>query len=99
MKLRYALAGVLLASGATVAAADTVVINPEQETVIREYVDNEATASIDLPGVELKVGVDLPDTVEVHTIDKADVKYRYARVSGKTYVVAPDSRRIIHVID
>jgi len=99
MKLRSVLAGILLASGVSVAAADTVVINPQQETVIREYVDNQATASIDLPGVELSVGVDLPDTVEVHTIDKPDVKYRYARVSGRTYVVAPDSRRIIHVID
>jgi hypothetical protein len=99
MKLRYALAGILLASGVSVAAAETVLVNPDQEVVIRKYVDNQATASIDLPGVDLKVGVDLPDTVEVHTIDVPDVKYRYARVGGRTYVVEHDTRRIVHIID
>lgn len=99
MKLRYALAGVMFVSGAAVAAAQTVVIDPDQEVEIREYVDKQTTASIDLPGVELSVGATLPDTVEVHRIDVPDVKYSYAVVSGRTVVVEPDTRKIVHIID
>jgi hypothetical protein len=99
MKLRYALAGIVLVSGAGLAAAQTVVVNPDQEVVIREYVDRQTTASIDLPGVSLSVGATLPDTVEVHRIDVPDVKYSYVVVSGKTYVVEPDTRRVVHILN
>jgi hypothetical protein len=99
MKLRYALAGIMLVSGAAVAAAQTVVIDPDQEVEIREFVDKQTTASIELPGVELSVGATLPDTVEVRTIDVPDVRYSYAVVSGRTYVVEPDTRKIVHIID
>jgi hypothetical protein len=99
MKLRYALAGIILASSASLASAQTVVIDPDKEVVIREYVDKQTTASIDLPGVSLSVGATLPETVEVHRIDVPDVKYSYAVVSGKTYVVEPDTRKVVHILD
>lgn len=95
-----AVAGIIifgLTAGAAV--ADTIVIQPEQETVIREYVKRKPIASIDLPGIELNVGAALPDTVEFHTIDAPDVKYRYVVVKDRIVLVDPDTRRIVRVMD
>ena len=91
-------AGILL-TGAGMATAQTVVIEPQQETVIREYVESKPVASIDLPGVELNIGSTVPDTVELHTIEAPDVDYSYTVVGGQTYVVEPGTRKIIHVLD
>ena len=63
MRIRIPLlvAGFLL-TGAGIAVAETVVIAPEQETVIREYVKSKPIASIDLytqdrPGHRLMLAV------------------------------------------
>ena len=100
MRIRIPLlvAGFLL-TGAGIAAAETVVIAPEQETVIREYVKSKPIASIDLPGVELNIGSTVPDTVELHMIEAPDVAYSYTVVGGRTYVVEPGTRKIVQVID
>lgn len=81
----------------SVAYAQTVVIAPEQETVIREYVKKEPVASIKLPGVEFNIGSTVPDTVELREIP--DVEYRYVVVDGRTAVVQPDTRRIVKILD
>jgi hypothetical protein len=92
-------AGILLLAGTGIAAAQDVVIAPEQQTVIREYVRSKPVASIDLPGVELNIGSTLPDTVELHTIDAPDVAYSYTVVGGRTYVVEPGTRKVVYVLD
>jgi hypothetical protein len=97
--IRTLAAGLLLLAGAGVATAQTVVIAPEQETVIREYVKKKPIASIDLPGVELNIGSTVPDTVEIHKIDAPDVTYSYTVVGGRTYVVEPGTRKIVKVLD
>jgi hypothetical protein len=97
--LSSALAGLLLATGAGVAAADTVVIKPEQETVIREYVQKKPLASIDLPGIELNIGSTLPETVELHAVEVPDVTYRYVVVGGRTVLVDPDTRKVVHIMN
>ena len=91
-------AGILLLASAGVAAAQTVVIAPEQETVIREYVKSKPVAS-NLPGVELNIGSTVPDTVELHKIDAPDIAYSYTVVGSRTYVVEPGTRKIVHVIN
>jgi hypothetical protein len=93
------LAGVVLLGGAHFAAAQTVVIAPEQETVIREYVKKKPVASIDLPGVELNIGSTVPDTVELYKVEDPKVTYSYTVVGGKTYVVEPGTRKIVHVLN
>lgn len=95
--LTAAAAAFVLLAGVGAAAAQDVVIQPEQETVIREYVKKEPLASVKLPGVELNVGTALPDTVELHEIP--NVKYRYVVVDNRTVVVDPGTRKIIKVID
>ena len=93
------IASLFLVAGAQAVWAQTVVIEPEQETVIREYVKSKPIASIDLPGVELNIGKTVPETVEIHKIEAPDVDYSYTVVGGRTYVVEPGTRKIIHVLD
>lgn len=91
-------AGLLLLAGAGAALAQDVIIAPEQEVVIREYVQKQPAVSVDLPGVELAIGSTLPETVELHAVEVPDVKYQYVMVSGKTYLVEPGTRKIVHII-
>ncbi len=93
------LASLVLAAGIHVASAQDVVIAPEQETVIREYVRSKPIASIDLPGVELNIGSTVPETVELHRIEKPDVAYSYTVVGDRTVIVDPGTRKIIKVYD
>jgi hypothetical protein len=95
MHLSTAAAGFLLLTGIGGAAAQDVVIQPEQDTVIREYVHKQPLASVKIPGVELNVGTALPDTVELHEVP--NVQYRYVVVDGRTVLVDPGTRKIVKV--
>ena len=95
--LTSAAAAFLLLSGIGASVADDIIIQPEQETVIRTYVKKQPLASIKVPGVELNIGTALPDTVELHEIP--DVKYRYTVIDNRTVVVDPGTHKIIKVYD
>ncbi|MER8500969.1 DUF1236 domain-containing protein [Mesorhizobium sp. M0208] len=97
MHLSTAVAGFLLLAGVGAAAAQDVVIEPEQETVIKEYVKKQPLASVKIPGVELNIGSTLPDTVELHEVP--NVKYRYVVVDNRTVVVDPGTRKIVKIIE
>lgn len=84
-----------LSSGAL---AQTVVVAPEQETLIREYVSSQTVAEVEAPDLEISVGATLPETVELHTLDVPDVSYSYVVVDGQTVLVEPDTREIVHII-
>jgi hypothetical protein len=94
--LSTSLAGLLLLAGVGAVAAEDVVIAPEQETVVREYVKKQPLASVKIPGVELNVGTALPDTVELHEVP--NVQYRYVVVDGQTVLVDPSTRKIVKII-
>jgi hypothetical protein len=97
-QLSSAAAGVLLLVGVSAAAAqDVVIIQPEQDTVIREYVKKKPVASLSLPGVELNIGTALPETVELYEVP--DVQYRYVVIEGRTVLVDPGTRKIVKVYD
>jgi hypothetical protein len=94
------IAALALAASISGALAQDVVITAEQDTVIREYVKKKPVASISVPGIELKVGAVLPETVEVHTFtDVPDIKYSYVVVENKTVLVEPSTRKIVKVYD
>lgn len=97
MHLTGAAAALLLLAGVGAVAAQDVIIQPEQDTVIREYVKKQPLASVKVPGVELNIGSAVPDTVELHEIP--DVKYRYVVVDNRTVLVDPGTRKIIKVYD
>ncbi|CCV09479.1 conserved exported hypothetical protein [Mesorhizobium metallidurans STM 2683] len=97
MHLPTVAAGFLLLAGVGAAAAQDLVIEPEQETVIRGYVKKQPLASVKIPGVELNIGSALPDTVELHEVP--DVKYRYVVVDNRTVLVDPDTRKVVKIIN
>lgn len=78
-------------------APNTVVIQPEQQTVIREYVHKNPAASINILGLELSLGAKVPDTVELHEVP--DVTYRYAVINGQTVLVDPETHAIVQVLN
>ena len=95
MHLTSAAAAALLLAGLGAAAAEDIIIQPEQETVIREYVKKQPLASVKIPGVELNIGTALPDTVELREVP--NVKYRYVVIDNRTVLVDPGTRKIIKV--
>jgi len=101
--MKRLLATAFFATFATMASAQTtVVVSPEQETQIREYVVKQHPTAVELPAdVAVEVGSTLPETVEVHSIDSADVgvKYEYVVVGERTVLVEPETRKIVHIIE
>ncbi|WP_457155502.1 DUF1236 domain-containing protein [Mesorhizobium sp. P5_C1] len=95
-----AVAGLALVAGIGTAFAENVVIlKPEQQTVVREYIHKQKLASVSLLGVELNVGTALPDTVELHAIEVPDVKYKYTVVGDHAVLVDPDTRKVVQIIE
>lgn len=92
----------LLASVGAAAAQDVIVVAPEQETVIREYVVKQKVQPVELPSdFQVTIGTALPETVELYAIEAPDmdVKYRYVVVGNQTVLVEPETRKIIHIIE
>ena len=99
MKLHFAATGLALLAGVSFASAQTVIIEPEQEVVIKEYVHKKPLASIDLPGVELNIGSTVPEEVELHAVEVPNVQYEYVVVDNRTVLVEPGTRRIVQIYD
>ncbi len=78
-------------------APDAVVIQPEQQTVIREYVHKNPAASINILGLELSLGTKVPDTVVLHEVP--DVSYRYAVINNRTVLIDPQTHQIVQVLN
>ncbi|TIN69129.1 MAG: DUF1236 domain-containing protein, partial [Mesorhizobium sp.] len=74
-----------------------IIVTPEQQTVVKEYVHKHPIASVNILGLELGVGSTVPDTVELREVP--DVQYRYAVVNDRTVLIDPGTRRVIHVIE
>jgi hypothetical protein len=92
----------LLASVGAATAQDVIVVAPEQETVIREYVVKQKVQPVELPSdFQVTIGTALPETVELYAIEAPDmdVKYRYVVVGNQTVLVEPETRKIIHIIE
>jgi hypothetical protein len=98
--LSPAIASLMIAAGMAVASAQDMIIAPEQETVIREYITTQKVAPIEAPAdVQISVGSTLPDAVELHAIDVPDVKYRFVVIGKQTVLVEPESRKIVRILD
>jgi hypothetical protein len=91
-----AVAGLALMAGIGIAAADEVIVTPEQQTVVKEYVHKHPIASVNVLGLELGIGSTVPDTVELQEVP--DVQYRYVVVNDHTVLVDPSTRRVVQFI-
>jgi hypothetical protein len=100
MKLHVAATGLILLAGVSTALAqDVIVIEPQQEVVIREYVREKPLTSIDLPGVELNIGSTVPEEVELYAVEVPDVEYQYVVVGNRTVLVEPGTRRVVRILE
>lgn len=96
--LTSAAAAVVLMSGIGAALAeDVIVVQPEQNTIVREYIKKEPLASVKLLGVELKLGSPVPDTVQLREVP--NVKYRVAVINDQTVLVDPETHQIVEVLN
>lgn len=77
--------------------SETIIIQPEQRTVIREYVIKNPVASVEILGLEPNLGTRVPDTVELYEVPEVD--YRYGVVEGRTIVVDPVTNEIVDIIE
>ena len=101
MAFRSTVAVIVLLGGTAFAAAQTVVVTPEQETVVREYVQTNPIV-VDRPSnFELVVGAVIPDILKPGELaeNTLDRKYQYVVMDGRTVLIEPETRRVVHILD
>lgn len=88
--------------GVVVGPADTIVVEPEQRTIIKEYVVKEKVAPVRVKE-RIAVGTRVPPDVELRAAPSAwgpkFSKYRYVYSDDHIYLVEPSNRTVIQVID
>ena len=86
----------------TAAIAQTVVIEPQQRTLIKEYVVKEKVKPVTIKE-RIAVGATLPADVELVAVPEtwgASVKpYRYVYWDNRVVLVDPPSRKVVHIVD
>jgi hypothetical protein len=96
------LAGASILAMSAAAVAQTVVITPENETVIREYIVTHEVVPVEAPAdFDIVVGAELPETIVVQPLEVPDLetRYEYVVVDDRTVLVEPGSRRIVHILN
>ena len=98
-----AFAALALGLGVSAASAQTVVIEPEQETIIREYITTAPPPAPLDPAIDfdVTVGSIVPETVEVYELQAPEIEtpYEYVVIENRTVLVEPETRRIVHIIE
>ena len=91
-----------LAQTVGVGPAETVVVEPEQRTLIKEYVVKEKVNPV-IVKERIAVGARLPADVELRPAPSAWgpklSKYRYVYSDNHIYLVEPSNRTVVQVID
>jgi Protein of unknown function (DUF1236) len=89
-------------AASALAQSAVVTIAPEQRTTIKQYVVKEKVKPITVKE-RISVGATLPGDVELQTVPSAwgptVSKYRYVYSNDNVYLVEPDSRRVVTIID
>ena len=101
MTFRSTIAATMLLAGTAVAAAQTLVVTPEQETVVREYVTTNPVVVERPSNFELVVGAIVPDILKPGELadNTLDQKYQYVVMDGRTVLIEPQTRKVVHIID
>lgn len=100
--IKAALSAATLLAGISYATAqDTIIITPEQRTVVREYVVREKIDPITGGTYEVAVGSVLPPEVELRklAIDDFGNQYEFVVTDRGTLVVDPATRRIVDIVN
>jgi len=102
LPLKSALAAAILVAGAGYAAAlDTIIITPEQRTVVREYVVRERIDPMPDVDYDITVGSIVPAQVQTRklAIDEFGDQYEFVVTNRGTLVVDPATRQIVDVVE
>lgn len=101
MIFRNTLAVTVLLAGTAFASAQTVVISPEQETVVQEYVTAHPVEVERPSNFELVVGAIIPDILKPGELaeNTLDNRYQYVVMDGRTVLIEPETRRVVHIIE
>lgn len=91
-----------LAQTVGVGPAGSVIVEPEQRTVIKEYVVKERVAPVRVKE-RIAVGATLPADVELRAVPSTWgpklSKYRYLYSDDRVYLVEPSNRTVVQIID
>ncbi|RPH68661.1 DUF1236 domain-containing protein [bacterium] len=91
-----------LAQTVGVGPAGTVIVEPEQRTVIKEYVVKERVAPVRVKE-RIAVGAALPAEIELRAVPSAWgpklSRYRYVYTDDHVYLVEPSNRTVVQIID
>lgn len=95
------IAPALLFAGMSISNAQDMVIKPDQQGKVREFVMQKKAKPVALPGVKLDVGATVPDSVTLTPLelDGMDKSYDYIVVSGRTYIIDPADRKVVQVME
>lgn len=97
------IAGAAAATLAGSAFAQDIILVPEEEVIVREYVVRQPPRpQVVVPdGYSVVVGEPLPDTIEVTPIDAPGFtkEFEYVVIEGRTVLIDPETRRIVKVMD
>ncbi len=101
MTFRSTIAATILLAGTAFAAAQTVVVTPEQETVVREYVKANPVVVQRPSNFELVVGALIPDILKPGELSKNTMptRYQYVVIDGQTALIDPATHRIVHIMN
>ena len=102
MKLQIMSAAVVLSLSSGAVFAQSVVVEPEQRTRIKEYVVKEKVPRVTVRE-RYRVGATVPPDVELREVPEdwgpSVRKYRYYHTDTGVHFVDPDSRRVMYDID
>lgn len=84
-------------SSTAFAAAQTVVVTPEEQVVVREYVKANPVAVERPSNFELVLGAIIPDILKPGAL--ADNKYQYVVMDGRTVLIDPQTRKVVYIMD
>ena len=91
-----------LAQTVGVGPAGTVIVEPEQRTVIKEYVVKERVAPVRVKE-RIAVGATLPADVELRAVPSTWgpklSRYRYLYSDDHVYLVEPSNRTVVQIVD
>ncbi|MEQ1944221.1 DUF1236 domain-containing protein [Mesorhizobium sp. VNQ89] len=97
-------ASVIAAGGAFAAhAQDTVIITPEEEVIVREYVKAHPVEVVERPSnFELVLGAVIPDVFKPGALQEntlPDRSYEYVVVDGRTALIDPATRQVVYILE
>jgi hypothetical protein len=92
----------MLTVTASAAFAQTVILQPDEEVVVREYIVKRPPPEVVLPDdFDLSVGTVVPEDVVITPLDAPGIetRYDYLVVDGRGVLVDPDTREIVEILD